>query len=195
MPFSKSFSNFALEMANRQITIHDKTFELTIPEATIMQAVKRVVEQLKEDYADKTPVFVTVLNGAFVFASDVFRLVDFPCQMVFAKLSSYDGLSSTGTITEQLPLDCDNIRGRHVVVLEDIVEKGYTMDYLLRRIWACHPASVEVCALSCKPERIMVPGLKVKYVGMKLPEAFIVGYGLDYNQQGRNLRDIYSLVE
>lgn len=180
-------------MSKKQIILNGKTFELTIPESTILSAVRGVAERLKADYEDKNPVFVVVLSGAFVFASDLFRMVDYPCQITFVKLASYEGTSSCGTISEQLPVD-STVSGRHVVVIEDIVEKGYTMEYLLQRIRQQQPASVEVCALSAKPHKQEVQGLHIKYVGMTLPDAFIVGYGLDYDQQGRHLRDIYSLV-
>lgn len=180
-------------MANKRITINDKTFELTIPESTIQEAVKAVADRIRDDYGDKNPVFVVVLNGAFAFASDLFRHVDYPSLVSFVKLSSYAGLSSCGTITEQLPVT-DIVKGRHVVIVEDIVERGYTMEHLIKSIKEHEAASVEICAFSFKPERLEVPGLEVKYVGMTLPEAFIVGYGLDYNNQGRLLRDIYSLV-
>ena len=180
-------------MSMKQIILNGKTFELTIPESTILAAVKGVAERLKADYEDKNPVFVVVLSGAFVFAADLFRMVDYPCQITFVKLASYEGTTSCGTISEKLAID-DSVSGRHVVVIEDIVEKGYTMEYLLQRIRQQQPASVEVCALSAKPHKLQVRGLNVKYVGMTLPDAFIVGYGLDYDQQGRHLRDIYSLV-
>lgn len=181
-------------MGNKRITINDKTFELSIPEATIQEAVKAVAERIKADYGDKNPVFVVVLNGAFIFASDLFRHVDYPSSVAFVKVSSYAGLSSCGKISEQLPIPA-MVKGRHVVVLEDIVERGYTMEYILDKIREQGAASVEICAFSFKPHRLAVPELKVKYVGMTLPDAFIVGYGLDYNDEGRLLRDIYSLVD
>lgn len=196
LSFSKSFSNFALDMANKRITIHDKTFEITIPEATIQEAVKSVAASLKTDYADKNPVFVVVLNGAFMFAADLFRMTDYQCTITFAKVSSYDGTSSCGTISEQLPVS-EAVAGRHVVIVEDIIERGYTMEYIVNRVLSLQPASVAICALSFKPEKLEVPRIKdrIRYTGMELPEAFIVGYGLDYNQCGRHLRDIYSLTE
>lgn len=181
-------------MGNKRITINDKTFELTIPEATIQEAVKNVANRIKDDYGDKNPVFIVVLNGAFMFASDLFRHVDYPSLVAFVKVSSYSGLASCGTISEQLPVT-DIVKGRHVVIVEDIVERGYTMDYIINSIKEHGAESVEICAFSFKPDRLEVPGLQVKYVGMTLPEAFIVGYGLDYNNQGRLLHDIYSLVE
>lgn len=180
-------------MGNKRITINDKTFELTIPEARIQEAVKGVADRIKADYGDKNPVFVVVLNGAFVFASDLFRHVDYPSSVAFVKVSSYSGLASCGTISEQLPVT-DIVKGRHVVIVEDIVERGYTMEYIIDKIKEQQAASVEICSFSFKPERVEVEGLQVKYVGMTLPEAFIVGYGLDYNNEGRLLRDIYSLV-
>lgn len=179
---------------NKSIRLKDKVFEVTIPEKTILEAVDRLAKQLHDDYADKNPVFVVVLSGAFVFAADVIRVIDFPCQMAFTKLTSYSGISSTGKIIEQLPVT-ENVRDRHVVIIEDIVETGYSMQFLKERLAESNPASVEICAFSTKPERCKVEGLNVKYVGMKLPEAFIVGYGLDYDGLGRELRDIYSLRE
>ena len=181
-------------MAAKRIKIKDKTFELTIPEDKILEAVKTVAKTIENDYKDKAPVLVIVLNGAFVFAGDLIRMLDIQCQITFTKLSSYNGISSSGKIAEQLPVT-DSLKDRHVIIIEDIVETGYSMQFLLSRIQAQHPASVEICALSYKPEKCKVNGLHVKYVGMTLPEAFIVGYGLDYDQHGRELRNIYSLVE
>lgn len=179
---------------DKTIQLKDKVFEVSIPESTILEAVNRVASQLHDDYADKNPVFVIVLSGAFVFASDVIRAIDFPCQIAFTKLASYSGTVSSGRIVEQLPVT-EDVENRHVVIIEDIVETGYSMEYLQERLAEKHPASVEICALSVKPEQCKVEGLNVKYVGMKLPEAFIVGYGLDYDGLGRELRDIYSLKE
>lgn len=176
----------------KRVVLLDKTFKLTIPESEILSKVEAVAARLREDYADKNPVLVIVLSGAFVFASDLVRVLDIPCQLAFTKLKSYDGTSSTGKIVEQLPVT-ENIEGRHVIVVEDIVETGYSMQFLLESLNKHNPASVEICALSAKPEKCQVPGLTVKYVGMTLPEAFIVGYGLDYDGTGRELRDIYSL--
>ena len=180
-------------MTKERITILDKTFALSIPEGEILGAVKKVAERITADYGDKNPVFVVVLNGAFVFAADLLRMIDFPCEIAFTKLKSYAGLESTGKIIEQLPVG-EDISGRHVVVIEDIVETGYSMQFLKEVLTEKHPASLEICAFSFKPEKLRVKGLEVKYVGMQLPDAFIVGYGLDYNHQGRQLRDIYALA-
>lgn len=178
----------------KSIKLKDKVFELSIPESTIMEAVNHVAKQLHDDYTDKNPLFIIVLSGAFAFASDIIRAVDIPCQIAFTKLASYSGTTSTGMIVEQLPVT-EDVNGRHVVIIEDIVETGYSMQYLMKRIAESHPASVEICAFSTKPEQCKVEDLNVKYVGMALPEAFIVGYGLDYDGLGRELRDIYSLKE
>lgn len=180
-------------MTANRITILGKTFEKTITEQEILGAVKKVAERITADYSEKNPVFVIVLNGAFVFAADLLRHITFPCEIAFTKLTSYAGLESTGNIIEQLPVS-EDIEGRHVVIVEDIVETGYSMQFLKEVLADKHPASVEICAFSFKPEKLKVKDMKVKYVGMQLSDAFIVGYGLDYNSQGRQLRDIYSLV-
>lgn len=177
----------------KRIQIEEKTFEVTITENEIQNAVDAVAKRISDDYKDKNPVFVVVLNGAFVFAADLLKRFEFPCQISFTKFSSYDGTSSTGRIAEQLPVT-EDITNRHVIIIEDIVETGYSMAFLKENLQKRNPASLEICAFSHKPEKCKVEGLTVKYVGMKLPEAFIVGYGLDYNQQARQLRDIYSLV-
>ena len=177
----------------QRVTIEDKTFELSIPEEKILEAVDRCAKAISADYSDKNPIFVIVLNGAFMFGADLVKRVNVPCQIAFTKISSYEGTSTTSIIKEQLPVS-ENIRGRHVVIVEDIVETGYSMGYLKERLESFEPASVEICALSFKPEKCRIPDLKIKYVGMQLPEAFIVGYGLDYNSKGRNLKDIYSLI-
>lgn len=178
----------------KTITVHDKTFRLAVPEADITAAVSRLAAQIEADYGERNPLFVVVLSGAFVFASDLLRHVRYPADVAFTKLASYAGTQSTGHIVQQLPTTAE-VLGRHVVIVEDIVERGYSMHYLLQELAKHQPASIEICALTAKPQRYDVPGLTVKYVGMTLPDAFIVGYGLDYNGAGRLLRDIYQLVE
>lgn len=177
-----------------RITIEDKTFEMTIPQERILEAVDKCAREINTDYSGKNPLFVIVLGGAFIFGADLVRRIKTPCQVSFVKITSYDGLSTTNVIKEHLPIS-EDVKGRHVIIVEDIVETGQSMDYLKKRLEPFEPASVEICALSFKPEKCKFPDLKVKYVGMQLPEAFIVGYGLDYNLSGRNLKDIYSLVE
>ncbi|MBQ3806136.1 MAG: hypoxanthine phosphoribosyltransferase [Prevotella sp.] len=181
-------------MSSELIKIKDKTFRKTISEQEILLAVSNVAKRIEKDYSEANPVFVVVLNGAFVFASDLLRLLNFPCTYSFTKLSSYEGINSNGRIAEQLSVT-EDITGRHVVIIEDIVDTGFSMQYLVKRLQERRPASIEICALSHKPEKIQVDGLNIKYTGMTLPEAFIVGYGLDYDGEGRQLRDIYSLLE
>lgn len=177
-----------------RVTIENKTFELTIPEEKILEAVDKCAQEINDDYYGKNPLFVIVLGGAFIFGADLVRRIKKPCDISFVKITSYEGLSTTNVIKEQLPAS-ESIKGRHVIIVEDIVETGQSMEYLKKRIESLEPASLEICALSFKPEKCKFPDLKIKYVGMQLPEAFIVGYGLDYNLSGRNLKDIYSLVE
>jgi len=182
-------------MAKKQnITLKDKTFELSISEKEILKAVNSCAERISTDYADKNPVFLIVLNGAFVFAADLIRKVSFPCQITFTKIASYQGTTSTGKITEELPVDSNLIKGRHIIIVEDIIETGYSITYLKERLKEYNPESIEICALFHKPEKCEKPDLVIKYIGMTLPDAFIVGYGLDYDSLGRNLKDIYSLI-
>ena len=178
----------------KRVTLDDKTFELSIPESELQKAVQKCADRISTDYAGKNPICVVVLNGAFIFAADLLRMISIPCQIVFTKISSYQGTTSTESITEHLPVT-EDLSGRHVIIIEDIVESGYSMQYLTQQLKEKNPASVEICALFHKPERCKVPGLNVKYAGIILPDAFIVGYGLDYNDMGRSLRDIYSLVK
>lgn len=176
-----------------KVTIHDKTFEISIPEADILKRVKAVAERINEDYAGKNPLFLAVLNGAFVFAADLMREISIPSEISFVKLASYQGTTSTGTIKEVIGIN-EDLSGRHVVIVEDIVDTGLTMKRMTESLGTRHPASISICALLVKPEKLQVP-LDIKYCALQIPNDFIVGYGLDYDQQGRNLRDIYSLVE
>ena len=180
-------------MSEKTIKLKDKTFRLSIPGERIQQAVGRVAEALTRDYSDKNPVFVIVLNGAFMFAADLLRELTYEYEYAFMKISSYMGDSSTGKISEQLPVTA-NLKGRHVVIVEDLVDSGLSMKYLRDRLTQCNPASLEICVLAIKPNKVVVPDLNVKYVGMELPDAFIVGYGFDYDNLGRSYRDIYELV-
>ena len=176
-----------------RVTIKDKTFETSIPEAEILKRVKAVAERLNHDFAGKNPLFLAVLNGAFVFAADLMREVTIPCEISFVKLASYQGTTSTGKVTEVLGVN-EDLSGRHIVIIEDIVDTGLTMKRMIESLGTRHPASVDVCALLLKPEKLQVE-LDIKYVAMEIPNDFIVGYGLDYDQQGRTLRDIFTLIE
>lgn len=175
------------------IQVKDKKFKVSIPESEILKEVKRVAEALNKDYQGQEPVFLAVLNGSFMFAADLLKEINLPCEISFVKLASYDGVSTTGKIRELVGLRTD-ITNRPVVVVEDIVDTGLTMAHLLDTLRKQNPSSIEVCTLLLKPEKLLVD-LDVKYWCMKVPNDFIVGYGLDYNEMGRNLRDIYTVVE
>lgn len=174
------------------ITVKDKQFGLTIPEAEILKQVNRVAEQITKDYEGQSPVFLVVLNGAFVFAADLLRAVNLPCEISFVKLASYDGVNSTGSIRQLMGLNTD-IEGRPVIVVEDIVDTGLTMVHMLEMLREKNPKSIDVCTLLLKPSKLKVE-LDVRYCCMEIPNDFIVGYGLDYDGVGRNTRDIYAVI-
>ena len=175
------------------VKIKDKTFRTFIPEEQIAERVKAVAERSNEDLADKNPLFLAVLNGSFIFASDLMRYITIPCEISFVKLASYQGTTSTGVIKEVIGLN-EDLSGRTVVILEDIVDTGFTIKRMIETLGTRGPESVHVCTLLLKPGKLQVP-LNIEYAAMEIPNDFIVGYGLDYDQQGRNLRDIYTLVE
>ena len=175
------------------VKIKDKTFKTSIPEAQILERVKAVAERINTDMADKHPLLLAMLNGSFVFAADLMREITVPCEISFVKMSSYQGTSSTGKVKQLLGLN-EDIKGRTVIIVEDIVESGLTLKTLLETLKEKEPADVQICTLLFKPDCLQVP-LDIKYVAMEIPNDFILGYGLDYDQQGRNLRDIYTVVE
>ena len=188
------FRNFAENKELRKmsrVTILDKTFETSIPEAEILERVKRVAEQINKDMAGKNPLFLAVLNGSFIFAADLMRFINIPSEISFVKLASYEGTTSTGEIKEVIGLN-EDISGRDVIIVEDIVDTGSTMKRMLETLGTRNPRSLHICTLLLKPGKLAVP-LNVEYVAMEIPNDFIVGYGLDYDQQGRSLRDIYTL--
>jgi hypoxanthine phosphoribosyltransferase len=176
-----------------RIKLIDKVFETSITEAEIKERVKAVADRINKDMADKNPILLAVLNGSFMFAADLMRMLTIPCEISFVKLASYQGTTSTGTIKEVIGIN-EDLSGRTVIIVEDIVESGLTIKRMIETIGTRAPKSIHICTLLIKPERLTVP-LNVEYAAIEIPNDFIVGYGLDYNQQGRNLRDIYTLVE
>lgn len=174
------------------IRILDRDFQLTIPHEVIQEKVRSVAQRLNADYAGKHPVMIGILNGAFVFAADLVRYLDFQPEIVFARFSSYEGMSSTGKVRELLGVTA-NIQARDVLIVEDIVDSGTTMYHLLPQILAKGASSAKIVTFLQKPDCLTVP-LKVDYCAMEVPNDFIVGYGLDYNGIGRNYRDIYTAV-
>lgn len=180
-------------MNNRQtIQVKDKTFTLSIPEAEIQKRVKEVAARISEDYKGQEPIFLAVLNGSFIFAADLLREVDLPCEITFVKLASYQGLQTTGSIRELIGLNVD-ITGRPIIIVEDIVDTGVTMAHMLETLRRRNPSSIDVCTLLLKPGKLKV-SLDIRYCCLEIPNDFIVGYGLDYDGFGRNTRDIFTLV-
>ncbi len=174
-----------------RITIKDKTFRVSMSEAEIKQRVRELALQMSRDLEGRNPLFLAVLNGAFIFAADLMREMTIPCEISFVKLASYQGTTSTGTIHEVLGIN-EDLAGRTVVIVEDIVETGLTIRRMIEQIGTRRPASVKVCTLFFKPERL-TEDLKLDYVAFSIPNDFILGYGLDYDQQGRGLKDLYTL--
>ena len=158
-----------------------------------MKHVKVVADRINKDMEGKNPLFLAVLNGSFIFAADLMRMITIPCEISFVKLASYQGTMSTGRIKEVIGIN-EDISGRDIIIVEDIVESGLTMKRMMESLGTRNPASIHICTLLLKPEKLTVD-LDVEYVAMEIPNDFIVGYGLDYDQQGRNLREIYTLVE
>ena len=190
------FSNFVPKFQKSDmstIKIHDKVFRTSYSEAEILQHVKAVADRLNKDMEGKNPLFLAVLNGSFIFAADLMRMITIPCEISFVKLASYQGTLSTGKVKEVIGIN-EDITGRTVVIIEDIVESGLTVKRMIDTLGTRNPESVHICTLLLKPEKLEV-NLNVEYAAMEIPNDFIVGYGLDYNQQGRNLREIYTLVE
>ena len=159
------------------IQIKDKRFKTFIPEADILKEVERVASEINRDLVDANPLFISVLNGSFMFTADLMKRLTMPCEISFVKLASYEGTSSTGKVKELVGLN-EDITGRTVVIVEDIVD----------------PKEIRIATLLVKPDKLKVD-LDIPYVAMRIPNDFIVGYGLDYEGFGRNYRDIYSVVE
>ena len=167
------------------IQLQDKVFRVMIPAEKISEAVENVAAQLNERYKGRTPVFLGVLSGSFLFLSDLVRKIEFDNRVAFVKLSSYDGTQSTGEVKQHLGVDFD-IEGQDIIIVEDIVDTGLTMHKMLETLEEKKPASLAVASLFLKPARLRVP-VEVKYSAFEIPDRFIVGYGLDYDELYRNL--------
>ena len=176
------------------ITLHDKKFRIMIPAEKIDEAVSAVAARINADYADKqTPLFVGVLNGSFMFMSDLIKKIEFQNELSFVKLASYEGTTSTGEVKSLIGLNTP-IEGRHVIIVEDIVDTGESIDHMIGELEQYHPASIAVCTLFFKPGSYRKQR-QIKYRAMEIGNEFIVGYGLDYDQLGRSLKDIYVVTE
>lgn len=175
------------------VKIKDKMFETSISAEEIAKRVKELAQQLSKDFEGKNPLFLAVLNGSFIFAADLMREITIPCEISFVKLASYQGTTSTGKIKEVIGIN-EDLSGRTIVIVEDIVESGLTMKRMIETLGTRNPASVHICTLFVKREKLQVD-LDIEYAAFSIPNAFIVGYGLDYDQQGRHLKEVYSLKE
>ena len=176
------------------IKLHDKKFRIMIPAAEIDRAVEAVARRINQDYAGKeTPIFLGILNGSFMFMSDLIKKIQFQNELSFVKLASYEGTESSGQVRSLIGLN-NSIEGRHVIIVEDIVDPGEPIDHMIRALEAQKPASIEVCTLFFKPGSYRKER-PIKYKAMEIGNEFIVGYGLDYDQLGRSLKDIYVVTE
>jgi len=177
----------------KEIQLKDKRFRIDISGDDILTQVKRVANEINTDLKGKNPLFLVVLNGAFMFASDLMKHIEIDCEISFVKLSSYQGTSSTENVKELIGLN-EDLKGRHIVVVEDIVDTGITMEGIITSLHEKEAADVRIATLLFKPEAFQ-KSYKVNYIGLEIPNDFIVGYGLDYDGLGRNYQDIYKIIE
>jgi len=176
-----------------EIRVHDKQFEPYLNATTIAARIKEIAGKLNKDYAGKKPLFIAILNGSFMFASDLFKELNIDAEICFIKLASYKGTKSTGHVITAIGLDMD-LFGREVVIVEDIVDTGKTLSEFLPQLEHQQPASLKIVALLHKPEATVFP-IKIDYLGFSIPNKFVVGYGLDYDGLGRNIPEIFKLIE
>jgi len=174
------------------VRLHDKNFKHYIPANQISKAIDALAEQMNRDLkGEPQPLFLSVLNGAFMFTADLIRKMEFDLELSFIKLASYCGTQSTGEVCEIIGLNT-SVEGRTVVIIEDIVDTGITIEKLVETLNKHHPKQIKICTLLLKPDQYK-KSLHLDYVGLKIPNAFIVGYGLDYNSLGRQLPEIYVI--
>ncbi len=175
------------------IQIHKKDFEILLENEIISKRTRLLGIQLNVDYESRCPIFIGVLNGCFLFMADLLKEVELDCEVAFIRVASYQGTTSTGNIKETFGLPKD-LAGRDVIIVEDIVDTGLTLQYLLENVHAQNPSSVAVCSLLYKPAALLSPIKELTYIGFEIPNEFVVGYGLDYDGLGRNLKDIYRAI-
>src|SRR5437764_5922185 len=175
------------------IRVHDKHFDTFLSEKDIQEKVREIAQRINEDYKDKRPLFIAILNGSFMFAADLFKYLSIDAEICFIKLASYRGMKSSGNVITAIGLDVD-LFGRDVVILEDIVDTGKTLNEFLPKLDHQQPSSLKIAALLHKPDATQY-ALKIDYLGFSIPNKFVVGYGLDYDGLGRNLKEIFKLVE
>ena len=174
------------------IQVSDKKFGLFIQKKKIQYAILQIAKQINRDYIHQKPLFICVLNGAFMFAADLLKKVTIPCEIAFIRLASYEGIETHGRVKEVHGL-LENIENRDVIVIEDIVDKGYTIQFLKNHISFSQVRSIRIATLLFKPSAFLFAD-QPDYIGIQIPNQFVVGYGLDYNGEGRNLQDIYQII-
>lgn len=174
------------------IKLHDKNFDTYLSEQQIQEKIKDIAAQINDDYKDKRPLFIAILNGSFMFAADLFKYLTIDAEISFIKLVSYKGMKSSGNVITSIGLEAD-LFGREVIIVEDIVDTGKTLHEFLPKLDHQQPKSLKIAALLHKPEALQFP-LKIDYLGFSIPNKFVVGYGLDYDGLGRNFKEIYQLV-
>jgi len=175
------------------ITLHDKTFVPFISEKEINQAIKKLAIKISADYKNETPLFLGVLNGAFMFLGELLKSYKGECEVSFVKLASYEGTTTTGKMKNLIGLN-ESIENKHIIVVEDIVDTGHTLEYLMEYLNKMKPKSIKTATLFFKPEAYK-KNINIDYIGIEIPNKFIVGYGLDYDGLGRNLPEVYQLKQ
>lgn len=178
-------------MINKEVDILDKTFVPFITADVIATKIEETAAAINRDYAGKKPLLIAILNGSFMFAADLFRHLHTDASITFVKLASYKGTTSTGNVVTAIGLD-ESLEGRHIIVVEDIIDTGKTLSTFLPQLLAQHPASVEIATFLTKPDALQYD-VKAKYTAFEIQNRFVVGYGLDYDGYGRNLPDLYVL--
>ena len=175
-----------------RIQLKGKCFEVFLKEDTILNEIDRVAQQLNNDYQDKDPLFVCVLNGAFMFAAELIGRFNANCEVTFIRIQSYEGVKR-GESMKEIQSMVESVENRHVIIVEDIIDTGHTMHYLLNKLKEQNPATIRIATLLFKPQALQLP-VQPDYVAKSIPNDFIVGFGLDYNGHGRNLKNIYKVV-
>jgi hypoxanthine phosphoribosyltransferase len=175
------------------VQVHNKTFETYLSEQAIQEKIREMAVKINEDYKNRNPLFIAILNGSFMFASDLFKHLNIQAEICFIKLASYKGMKSSGNIITAIGLDQD-VYNRHLIILEDIVDTGKTLSEFLPKLSHQQPASLKIAALLHKPEASVHP-IQIDYLGFSIPNKFVVGYGLDYDGLGRNFKEIFQVVE
>ncbi len=180
-------------MSKQSVTLHNKSFNIYISDEEIAQINQSLAEQINPLYIDKVPIVLCILNGSFIFAADLVRQFNFNLKMEFVRYSSYEGTGSTGTVTKILGLKSE-IKGKDIILIEDIVDTGLTLSMAIKDLWSQEPNSIRIVSLLLKPEALKYD-IPVDFVGKSIPNKFVVGYGLDYDELGRDLPAIYQLKE